>query len=507
MRLQFPTSCHIATTYRTVYWGAIYHNGVEYANIGANVRGALERMTKLRLSEEPGADQELRDNQAEATESISWLRMLRFYASLLVAPLTTQLGIFEAIQQNAFAPHPKRAIRVPAWYEIVENAAFFITTTIKNIALSVKKFEWARVRKYARGVYDLTVVGSIYGGWITDIFKTTISQHDYVRNDCLFRFVKSATADALHSAFTLVSSGYWDMVYLAHSDDALIVIKHQGVLYYYDVDISSCESSHFSIFQSLYRLIPDDWWLKLLITQLLKQLVSNVKIENPSNPREFVILKVNTPILFSGTTLTTIINTMAHMLAYTILNVLITNSTSCDNTGEIMQAGRLAGYVFTVTRNTVLERATFLKTYHTIVDGEVRIAQALGVLFRTIGTCRGDFPSPHSGTLAERAGAYNQALISGFKHSGNTSVLRCMQEKWSGFKTVKLRREDVRYVELDIGSADIPDTALLNRYGATQQELMEFLELYRGCRPGALIRTHFSARVIQYDYSLEDSFE
>lgn len=502
-RLRFTPIPDEPTTYKTYVWGGIYHLGVEYSSCAENLRGALERMTKVRAIEQPGYDQILRNHQLFATQNVAWLKMMRFYQRLVTHHLETIGDPFEAFHNYAHQPHPKRTMRVLEWLQILKDGILFMVDTIRCIQLNVKKYEWARPGKYARGVYDLTVRGATFGGWITDLIKTVIAGNDYSTGYGKFRFVKSATYENMYAAFAEMN--HTDtFFYVAHSDDALIVVYHNGTYYYYDIDIKSCESSHFSIFDSLYLLIPKDWWLVLIISQLIKQLTANVVVFNPAKTSEVVIFNVPLPILFSGTTLTTLVNTMAHMLAYIQLSALLIGNLKPDNTVEIMEAGAYAGYLFTVTRNTVREKATLLKTFQTVDDnGVMKIAIALGVIFRTIGCCRGDLPGKNTIPLHIRAGMYNAGLITAFMHAGDTSVLRCMTEKWCAFKPAKVHRSDQRYQSWTESGNSITDVALMRRYDVADYEIAEFVSLYEDCQPGELTRCQLTAQVMKIDYELE----
>lgn len=196
--------------------------------------------------------------------------------------------------------------------ELLESGDFGKRLWLKKLKLKLKPDEWAKIKGYIRLIGDLGVSASLQGFRSTYYLKVAQSQ-------CLFhdeghsQFVKAPTYKALLSVFQQLKNPRGRFFYAYFSDDSCLAIRHNGVVYRFNIDISKCDASHSdALFHGYTRLAPerhqDDF--KILIEQL--QLPWEVR--NPHDRKERLKFRTKRIRLASGSTITTTINNFAILL-------------------------------------------------------------------------------------------------------------------------------------------------------------------------------------------------
>lgn len=345
--------------------------------------GALTRLTGVREPELPGYCQWLFAMQRSSLwvrERVSFYRdmMLKYWESPLESDDHTL-----TLEQNHYADeHPKRLTRISAFNELEATRRIMESRTERHGTEGHIKLEQARHKKYARLTVDLGVPASLIGAWITSFLKQAIAEVPYTTREMEARFIPSASDADLTTAFQLLLNPPAKYAFAYFSDDSCVAIRTSTGLQFADVDISSCDKSHGAlVFEALLSLFPKKFIDPLLL--LMEQLRTRIKIRNVHDRQVSVVLRPREPVLYSGSTLTTLVNNIANlMIAWSIERLQI------DTVEGVEAAARDVGYIVTVKRHTHPEQLQFLKHSPVLVNGEVRPVVNLGVFLRALGLSR-----------------------------------------------------------------------------------------------------------------------
>jgi hypothetical protein len=262
---------------------------------------------------------------------------------------------------------------------------------------------------------DLRVPASLEGFMVTKYLKQAM-QRDVELPGGTLHFCATPDHDALTDVFTNLLDPKKRVYMSLFSDDSCVSIRHDnGDVTTYNMDISSCDASHtgllfWAVGQITSGLAREN------IARLVKQLQTKIRIYDLSRPQrgsrkryaEFA-KKDGSPTLYSGSTLTTVINNLA--------NILIGHSiimSGASTSAQIIAAAAAVGYIVTLEKCEIPEDIQFLK--HSPVrdiHGVLRPLLNIGVLFRTMGTAKGDVPGRSTTPLRERFAAFEYALMHG----------------------------------------------------------------------------------------------
>jgi hypothetical protein len=256
------------------------------------------------------------------------------------------------------------------------------------------------------------------------------------------------------------------------SDDSCISVKHRGVTTTYNMDIKSCDASHGpAVFDFLLNVVPhtmrDD--MKILI----EQCQAKICIRSVEDPKHRVKLKPYGPMLYSGSTITTIINNFANLMI-----ALSIERQNAVTPAEIKHAANLAGYIVTLEECTHYSDIQFLKHSPAYdVNGTMRALLNIGVLLRLSGTCKGGLPG--KGPYMVRARAFQAALMKGVYPRMTFPLIDNMRESCSAEVALSQKTQDAIQRRVNL--------ALYNKDGATVDHV-QFTseEIYRRYRLNAL---------------------
>jgi len=409
--LEFPPGTQLKHDrfYRTKPGPCVSQTGITYCNCNLCKRLAFRRLTCKRKPERIGYHEQLFKNQASFVygHAAVYEQIKKMYA-LQCLEYTDQ---FEEALDHHGDPHVKRMLRVEAWREMCDetgdNASATGTWHSRPFRWVMKKQEIAKPGKIPRGIMDLGVNASLLGFRVTAALKCAQSALPLQYLGGVIETVKAVSQDLLTSVFRKLincSSRYYFVIF---SDDSCLSIRApDGTVHYYNVDISKCDASHGTTrFKSLKAITPDN--LRPAIDLLVQQCSEPFTIQDSENSRNFVMLQPKRPMLYSGSTLTTVVNNNASM----DIGLSIAETPYIDEDSLVAAAER-AGYIITLERCYDYHRLQFLK-HSPVIDtsGQVRPLLNLGVLLRLSGTCRGDLPG--RGDLQVRAQSFQAQLLAG----------------------------------------------------------------------------------------------
>lgn len=494
-------------TYRTAFGPCYSHNGEIYEDSDHNMRLALTRLFATREPERPGYHRHLYNLQ-----TIFHHDHRDFFDELraLYAPFFDGYeGMLMAAQEHHGDPHPKRELRVQAWRELQEGGVS-ARLWLKRVLYKFKKDEVAKAgKKPGRGIGDLGVAASLQGFVITSLLKKAQAELPYHTAGGVIEFIKSPNPWKLDALFQeLISpSGRFHFVYF--SDDSCFSVRIRGRVHVFNLDIKKCDASHQrTTFESLISVFPSE--LQDDVRRLVEQCELPIEVQS-SSTRERIILKPRQPRLYSGSTLTTVINNLANQTIGLALSLVDWDSVSEDAIEDvILKAAESAGYMISVEACDQIEDIQFLKNSPVIdTEGKVRPLLNIGVLLRSSGQCKGDLAG--RGDLRVRAEAFQSALLQGAYPRVSAPFIDRMKE--TAGKPI-LSTKVARAMERQLGNLQykvekdetyphftVTDEALFKRYRLTDLEIGELFESaaygyeYHHCLTGA-------DKVLERDYGL-----
>jgi hypothetical protein len=214
------------------------------------------------------------------------LKLKNLYTPYFVA----YQGAVEECELHVSDPHPKKRLREDALRELHESSEIFKPLWVKDVLYKMKKDEWAKPGKYPRMIGDLGVAASLQGFRVTDYLKIAESYESTYHNGIKSEFVKSPSQAKLRQVFSQLIQPDARGYFCYFSDDSCFSITINYRTYMYNIDISSCDSSHTtSLFQALCDITPDV--AQADMRALVDQLRLPIRIVSSSNPKNKVILK------------------------------------------------------------------------------------------------------------------------------------------------------------------------------------------------------------------------
>lgn len=317
-------------------------------------------------------------------------------------------------------PHPKRKLREQCWKEINEDGVRTNRLWLKSVLIKFKKNEWAKPGKKPRCIGDLGVGASLQGFKTTAFIKKAMAAEPIVYKDFTIEFCAKPEPSVLVEVFQklLNPPGKGYLVYF--SDDSCVSYRHNGKVHIYNMDISSCDASHGpEIFNSLIAITPDVAQDDMRV--LVEQCCLPIRIVSVEDKNNFVKLKAKHPKLYSGSTITTILNNFANIN----IGFAIAESFQYDQAPDPISAAEQVGYIVSLEKCETMYDIQFLKHSPVFDDsGNMRALMNFGVLLRASGTCNGDLPG--RGSIELRAREFQGALIQGMYPRTRAPILSTM---------------------------------------------------------------------------------
>lgn len=414
--------------YRTAYL-TFACDYVVYANCDINLCAAARRLTASRFSKRivaqmPTHTEHEREEACAALERAYTVNQevfvratapfWEFLAAHLAPAVHAYAGAREENDAHHADPHPKRRLRITATHELYMNGRIWSRQWMDVDARGCPKFPYAvkpaeaakSGGKLARGIGNLGVHASLAGYRLTALLKDRLAQEPLTWRGGEFQFVKTPTQDVLTDVFRRMSNcdGF---LFVYHSDDSAVAFFVNGRLRWYNIDITSCDSSHRhnGVFHALLTATPES--VKEDMCDLVNQLRARVVVTNRSRQQAVKLATSDGgAFLASGSTITTLLNNIASLCIGLAIHE------GGDNTPEgVISAARRAGYVITLEEVVDFHGLQFLKHSPVRVDGQWHAMQNVGVVVRLAGQCLGDLPG--RGDLTDRALLYQSALLQG----------------------------------------------------------------------------------------------
>jgi len=442
--LNFPQS-HApplyTNSYRMRFGPCVEHNGLIYCECDPCFRLAVRRLTGLREPLKIGFDAMLFRQQKIFVDNNSYfINKLKVQYTRLIADHDMSS---EEIRMHYADAHPKAKLRIQAYDELINTGKIADDLYLKSVWYKMKKDEWAKPGKYPRGIGDLGVAASLQGFRPTEFLKHAMDAEQIEYAGGYIEFCKSVKPTRLTEVFKQLLDPPGRFYFVCFSDDACLSFRLDGKIKSYNIDISSCDSSHgASIFKTLIDVAPDS--LKEDFVKLVNQCRLPMRLISYDNRRRKVLLAPKQPILYSGSTITTCINNLASIL---ICCAIVTQDMSTDT--KIIASAQNAGYIITLEHCERPCDLQFLK--HSPIydeDGLIRPVLNIGVLLRLSGTCKGDVPGQGRAMIDNRYNNFQQGLLRGAYPRAHFTLLDYMTRDASC--SVELKTTIDKYVSEEL---------------------------------------------------------
>jgi len=468
--------------YRTCFGPCVSHDGAVNCVCNHCQSRMMRRMTAIREPDEIGLDQRLCANQlvffANLDEDLEELKQLASVA------FTYYFGINAELEERHADPHQKRLLRIQAYKDLVSTGDIGMRLWMREkhvkdgrrpvLVFKQKPDEIIKQSSYPRAIGDFGCPASLQGILLTYALKIGLTK-DWIVDGGTIRFTASPALAKLDDIFERLISPDGRFFAVVFSDDSSLAIRHNNEIHYYNIDIKKCDGSHGpAVFAALGRLVPCEFADEYAV--LIEQLSQCIVVSDVYERRNKVILDPNGPVLWSGSTLTTDINTF--------VNKILMRHIARRYNPELRSIEDIAaevGYLVSVERCALPERLQFLK-HSPCKDttGKWRPFLNLGVLFRLSGTCRGDLPG--RGSLEERGRDFQASLLQGaypYSHCRLLDNMRAaagvVRPEW----TEQVKREiGWKVVEEGYPEYFIPSENLYRRYGLTVDEMVEVDDVF-----------------------------
>lgn len=510
-----PTPEEVATvktdnSYYTHGGPCASHNGLLYGNDNSNVREGTTRLTKSRLPVDPEAEGRFRSNQKTFVEGHSGLiRMLRErYEPHFFEYLGTEL---EA-EFHHDDPHEKKDLRIQSWKDILDHNV--LHDEIWNLPgtyglYKMKVFEIAKPDKTARMIADLGCPASLQGFRIAEFMKNAMFNEPFLYEGGSIEFCKEPSPWSLAEIFKKLIDPPGRFYFVYFSDDACLSVRVNGEVLRYNVDISSCDASHTeSLFDMYVKIHPPHHQRDAV--KLVSQCRQPLTIVDLYNKKRKITLEPKEPRLYSGVTITTIVNNLANVL------IAVSIAESDISSGEdVISAAAKAGYIVTCENCANWHELQFLK-HSPVLDtsGDLRPLLNIGVLLRLSGTAKGDYPGSKNESVRLRCdrhqssllrGAYPQAKFSLIENLKRTCAYATQKHSTTDRATKLLTAYKVvdspTYPEFTVDSTEV-----YARYGLTELEMAELDSDFGSCGFCDHYASSGTNAIYKKDYGLEAAF-
>lgn len=477
---------HYTTMHGPIFWG----NWEIYEDTALNLDKALTRMSNSRVDEKT-----LVRNQHKFLRGRGANRVVRAALTQVRDRMRPILAALADVwtEQKAYSEqiHPKRKIRIQAMREIIESASgdTMFTSYIRG---KLKLFERAKPGKYPRLIGDYTCPGSLLAGFLAEIAKKSFGT--FTMANFHSEFCKNSEATRLDAVGDRLYRDNGDQHY-HFSDDS--VFKINGKLF--ELDISSCDmSNHEGVFEAVEFLFSEFPQFLDAMRKNIAQCKNPLRMNDPGCRHNKVTLIPIRPMEFSGTTLTTLLNIVASLSIG--ISMHIRGAKTVD---EITSAAFAAGYTVTVAERATMEEMQFLKhSWHVNAMDKVCSFLNLGPMFRSFGSCLGDYPG--RGNLSARVDLWNRAVVSGYCHSGRSAILQCLQDIFPPLREVKFRLPDevVKHFSESPRVEKLENICFERRYKVSGACIEHFLHILKHASTSGWMTHPFVTAVYAADYGL-----
>lgn len=421
----------VSTVYATVCGPSVASTALIYAETNYNISRAFERLSGLRvpdkfITEDLHKSLESAGTAKYLTEAIRLVKysgreiplefayranqakFIREHGHIVVQHYGAhyvELYTGDALQdelEHYADPHVKRGLRVHTFKESLIKGTWLAEPRTRHV-LAKFKIEMAKPGRLPRQVIDLQCPASLMGAWLAKNIKATqevILELPTVH----LMFVPGADYKSLKRAFDFLASATLGSArFIFFSDDSCLSWVDDQGWHCCDIDISSCDKSHtHHLFDLLIDATPThrQEQMRMLVEQLKAPII--VRSQDKVLKRKYT---PKYPMLYSGSSLTTLVNNLAN----TLIGIAIGQLSSICVQG-IVEAAASAGYIVTVVLHHRFEEVQFLKhSPAKDLSGVYQPLQNFGPFLRGTGTTVGDLPG--RGAILDRAIALHSARL------------------------------------------------------------------------------------------------
>jgi len=414
--------------YRTVFGYNVGHNGNVLMRSSRNMRYGLRRLLSSRPSPPgwaPGLHHAWLESRQNSYILNHFKELTAFFSKWTLNGSVEDL--FLEAEEHHGDPHAKRLLRIQAFKNLCESGILGKDGWLEKLPLlKMKVDEIAKSMKWIRFIGDLGTAASLLGFRVTKMMKYMMAAEPLYYKNGAIEFCPGPSPAELIPVFTKLITPPGRFYFVYFSDDSCFSYRDSsGAVSFYNLDISSCDTSHGpNLFTLLCSIFGKDMTKDLL--RIVEQLRKPIRIVDPSNKKNKVIIRSDKPRLLSGSTITTVINNLANVL---IARCIADANFDSPNFSIAAQAKR-CGYVLTggsaCEKLTDLHQIQFLK--HSPVycnKGSLRALLNIGVMLRSSGQCKGDLPG--RGSIAERGACFQRAYLRGMYPNASFPLLRAMR--------------------------------------------------------------------------------
>lgn len=489
--------------YRTHFGWNFAHNGVIYGDSMDNLDYAMRRLFGCRNPEELDDENQIYFTELGYRANQEWF--LQRHGAAMIKALRFSLGqkwyeddkIAHAIALM-FREHDKRKLRIDAVEELHNKGNLVDKHWTLSIQWKMKLDEIAKPGKYPRVIADLGVVASLECAQWAETSKYYIGSNRIIVDNWCFMFCLNPDPDLVIEYMLEVwyNPRRYKGILVVFSDDGILGCYEEGVWRCYNTDISTCDASHTPfLFDFLFELLDAPERVR---ADYLRQMLSIIRIQdnNDKSNKKKAFIKPTEPYLQSGSTITTLVNTIAQ---YVMFYSMVVDSI------DFVRASRNAGYIVTLEPCEQIEDLQFLKMSPTLgVDNSYHACLNLGVILRASGTCRGDLPGKKTETPIDRARKFQTQLMSGLLSRIDHPILNtlaplgiCRDEQ-----SITIARAMSNAVQ-PLGSIHKYDHRIYNRYRLTSDEITQLEYLIALSTEGSCIYHKSITKILERDYGLK----
>jgi len=358
--------------------------------------------------------------------------------------------------------------------------------------IKLKRNEWAKPGKYGRTIGDLGVAASLQGAFFISVCKDYLCSQYFEYHGRNIKYVKSVSHDELVAVFQNINDPTSLNAMYCHSDDAIFRTR-KGLIY--NLDISACDGSHRRpIFDVLERCFPGcDGAMKLLINQLCQPMTIL-----SSDKKQRCVIEADGPCLYSGSTLTTLVNTITMFAIFHQLELY-----EAETPEEIMEAAYSIGYILGTPQLCVSPPdQQFLK--HSPAGRSLAPLLNMGVVFRCLGVAKRDLPGGMK-NIKQNALIFQGLLINGLLANVDAPFVRFLKQKWPTINAnatmIDFVKDHILY-EFESTHIVCTDEELFSRYYASIEDVRRLESRIRLATDADVIIDQLVNSCIEIDYGL-----
>lgn len=473
---------------------------------------------------------QLQDKNMYDASKLTWLRGIAAASEYLHIESYVDMILYAS--EHVDDPHPKRELRMACWAEL-QNALGRDGTHVMDrlwlteVLYKMKPDEISKVGKWARMIGDLGVAASLQGFGCTDILKKIMCTP---ANGLLYHTYRDFRIYVAKQPDTRLMTEIFDQLiaptdlgtFAIFSDDACAGIRFPTGVKNGNLDISGCDSSHGPrAFQGLIDFAPNA--LKQDLSVCVDQLKLKMRVVDMGSrkSKKKVIMKHRRgePVLYSGSTLTTVTNGGANLnIALQAIDDF--HDGSLTSMEDIQLSAIKVGYYVTFEPASRPCDLQFLKHSPVLNDeGEHVPMPNLGILFRASGTWKGDVPGSKGTPVSERGFGAQKLLLNGMYPHVRTPLVEAMKEQVAQYgTTARLERYVSKHMPYSTVDADpilpksrrgdhersmnIPNSSIVERYNVPEHYLHELIGFIQATTPDHQYSTPFVDAVLMVDYKL-----